>query len=121
MFNDMFTLQGRWNRLNRQRYFGYSLLLTLLIFVLAFGLGMAGILTAEMMLTHSMEINLGFMAVTLWPSICLSVKRLHDLDKPGWLWVLFIVPLVGFFLWIYLTFWKGTEGENQFGPDPLAL
>lgn len=52
--------------------------------------------------------------------VSFQVKRLHDLNKTGWMWFIFLVPLAGLFLAIYLLFWKGTEGANQYGADPLA-
>jgi uncharacterized membrane protein YhaH (DUF805 family) len=50
----------------------------------------------------------------------LSIRRLHDLNRNGWFWLLCFIPLVNFFLGIYLLFFRGTEGENRYGPDPLA-
>lgn len=57
---------------------------------------------------------------TICPSISISVRRLHDLDRSGWWWWLWLVPLVG---WIILLIWyvtKGTDGQNQYGHDPLG-
>lgn len=47
--------------------------------------------------------------------IFMGIKRLHDLDKTGWLYVLAIIPIVGFFFAIYLIAFKGTAGDNKFG------
>lgn len=71
----------------------------------------------------------------LLPSIAVSVRRLHDINRSGW-WLLlsmaalpffFIFPplatlmllgiMVLFLIW-YCT--KGTTGPNRFGADPLA-
>ena len=46
------------------------------------------------------------------------VKRLHDLNKSGWLWLLALIPLVNLFFGIYLLFGKGTEGANDYGDPP---
>lgn len=51
---------------------------------------------------------------------CLNIKRLHDLDKSGWFLLLNLIPIVNWGLSIYLLFFKGTEGPNRFGADPLA-
>ena len=56
---------------------------------------------------------------TLLPSICVSVRRLHDVNKSGWLFLLIftcigIIPLI---IW-WAT--KGTSGSNEHGDDPLA-
>lgn len=53
------------------------------------------------------------------PSIAVSVRRLHDIDKSGW-WVLIaLVPLVGGLILLYFTVQRGTVGPNQYGEDPL--
>ncbi len=60
-----------------------------------------------------------FSLVTFLPSISVSVRRLHDLDRSGWWWWLWLIPIVG---WIVLIIWmatKGTEGQNSRGSDPL--
>lgn len=59
------------------------------------------------------------MLVTLIPSIAVSVRRLHDVDKSGWWLLLYLIPVIGV---IVLLIWfcsKGTTGPNRFGPDPL--
>ncbi len=51
-------------------------------------------------------------------STCLVIRRLHDVDRSGW-WYLIVFTIVGM---IPLLIWyctKGTEGDNRFGKDPL--
>jgi uncharacterized membrane protein YhaH (DUF805 family) len=48
------------------------------------------------------------------------VKRLHDLDMPGWYCLGFLVPPVALVLGLILLLKKGTQGPNQYGEDPLA-
>ncbi len=50
-----------------------------------------------------------------------SIKRAHDLDKPGWIVIGFLIPVVDIILAIYLLFFKGTDGPNQYGDDPLRF
>lgn len=57
----------------------------------------------------------------IWFGICLSGKRWHDRGKSAW-WILInLVPIIGG-IWALVEngFLKGTEGPNQYGPDPLA-
>lgn len=57
---------------------------------------------------------------SIYPSIAVGIKRFHDRNKSGW-WVLIsFVPIIGG-LWYLIEcgFLKGTDGDNQFGPDPL--
>jgi uncharacterized membrane protein YhaH (DUF805 family) len=54
------------------------------------------------------------------PGIAVGVRRLHDLDKSGWWYLIVFVPIVGALILIYFFIQRGTNGSNQFGPDPLA-
>ena len=51
--------------------------------------------------------------------LSLSVRRLHDIDRTGW-WFLIIFTIIGIFVLIYWACKKGDEGENRFGADPLG-
>ena len=54
------------------------------------------------------------------PGISVGVRRLHDQDKSGWWLLIAFVPLIGFLVLLYFYVQRGTDGPNQFGPDPLA-
>ncbi|MGI9462782.1 MAG: DUF805 domain-containing protein [Aestuariivirgaceae bacterium] len=57
----------------------------------------------------------------LWPSICVYAKRWHDRNKSGWWTLIALVPIVGgIWLLIECGLLHGTNGDNRFGPDPLA-
>ena len=47
----------------------------------------------------------------LLPSIAVSVRRMHDVDKSGWF---ILIPIYN----LILTLTDGTRGDNQYGPDP---
>ena len=52
------------------------------------------------------------------PGLAVSIRRCHDLDKPGWLLLLAFVPYVGIGLFVYFAI-PGTAGSNRYGEDPL--
>jgi uncharacterized membrane protein YhaH (DUF805 family) len=56
-----------------------------------------------------------------WAALAITVKRLHDLGRPGWHWWLFFIPLYNIYLGLVLLFQRGTPGPNLYGPDPLAV
>ncbi|MBS0247432.1 MAG: DUF805 domain-containing protein [Proteobacteria bacterium] len=56
----------------------------------------------------------------LLPSIAVGVRRLHDIDRTGW-WLLIAFTGIGIILLIVWACMKGTDGQNQYGPDPLAM
>lgn len=52
------------------------------------------------------------------PQLGLGARRLHDIDKSGWLMLLSLIPVVG---WIILIVWWAKPGDmtdNQYGPVP---
>ena len=49
----------------------------------------------------------------------LTVRRLHDAGLSGLISLLLLTG-VGQILCLILWFYPATEGENQYGPDPLA-
>lgn len=60
-----------------------------------------------------------FYLAMISPSIAVAIRRLHDLDKSGWWYLLSFVPLANFVL-IYWFCLRGTVGPNQYGMDPLG-
>ena len=107
-------------RLNRQRYFLRGLAFGLAAFVLA----MIGAMIALAM-DFTEEAAEGFGYIVCPPVFVLSymntMKRCHDLDKSGWLAICTLIPVVNLIVGIYLLFFKGTEGPNQYGDDPLMF
>tara|TARA_Y100001970_G_scaffold63850_1_gene81768 strand:+ start:1278 stop:1619 length:342 start_codon:yes stop_codon:yes gene_type:complete len=56
----------------------------------------------------------------LLPTIAVCARRLHDIDKTGWLQLIQIIPLIG---GIILIIWCATEGaqkKNKYG-KPIKI
>ena len=62
---------------------------------------------------------LAFLIIFL-PQISASVRRLHDIDRSGWWYWIVLIPIVGPIIFLVWTCMRGTSGDNEFGPDPLA-
>ena len=60
-----------------------------------------------------------FSLAILVPSLAVGARRLHDTDKTGWLQLLWLIPLLGLFIMIYLLVQDAKE-PNRFGPAPAA-
>ena len=52
------------------------------------------------------------------PSLGVSFRRIHDVDKSAWWLLIGLIPLAGIVLLVWFCS-RGTAGPNQFGPDPL--
>jgi uncharacterized membrane protein YhaH (DUF805 family) len=88
-----------------------------LAYLFLFPITLALILFIEASVNNNPIVMLMALALYFWIAICITVKRLHDMDATGWFSILVVlipiaVILVGSF--------PGTIGQNQFGPDPLV-
>lgn len=54
------------------------------------------------------------------PSLAVSVRRLHDLEKSGWWIFISLIPLIGGIWLLVLLCTDGTAGNNAYGPSPKA-
>jgi uncharacterized membrane protein YhaH (DUF805 family) len=139
----LFSVQGR---ISRSQYWlkwflpviAISLVLYIILFasIASGGAGAAGVAGILLLL---------FTLITLWPSIAVTVKRIHDRNKSGWLVLALYAPLILYYvlmaaagqqnpatllvglimmgvgIWFFIEFGclRGTVGENQYGPDPV--
>lgn len=58
------------------------------------------------------------MLVGMWLSVGNMIRRLHDRDHNGFMWLLSLIPAVGFVLGLYLLFAPGDPVRNKYGPPP---
>jgi uncharacterized membrane protein YhaH (DUF805 family) len=56
--------------------------------------------------------------VSIVPGLAVTIRRLHDQDRSGWLLLLWLIPFLGWFAILVLMCLDGTRGPNRFGPDP---
>lgn len=106
------TFSGRARRKEYWMFFLWVILIALGLTILDLVIG-----------TYNHESGAGllsgvFSLAILVPYISLNARRLHDIGKSGWMQLLFLIPLVGFVLWIV---WMVTDGEretNKYGPSP---
>lgn len=55
------------------------------------------------------------------PTLSVSVRRLHDIDKSGWWYLINLVPCVGGIVYLVFCCMAGTPGDNKYGPDPYQV
>ena len=85
-----------------------SLIATLIDNALHLKIGKSGVL--ELVLSLAL----------LLPSLGLTVRRLHDIDK-DWYWIFIVfIPIVGGIWMLVLECTEGNRFDNRFGPDPKA-
>ena len=90
-----------------QSQFWYFVLFS---FIISFVLGIV-----DGMLFGRQILFMIFNLAVLIPSIAIAVRRLHDLGKTGWWYLLIFVPLIGVIVLIVWFCMKGQTTKNQYG------
>jgi uncharacterized membrane protein YhaH (DUF805 family) len=143
MLEAYFSIEGR---IRRWRFFLYSLVLGIIIPVLT----LLAVVAVDNARDPVIAGVIAFVVITIfwsWAGFALVVKRLHDLDRPGWHYVwMFLVPglltssfsvhwrgggggtwefgygqiwgIVPTIAFLYLVLARGTDGPNKFGYPP---
>ena len=89
----------------------------------------ASILDRIMGTTFTMSgINVGYGYIyllyglfTLLPSLAALVRRLHDIGKSGWFFLVCFIPIAGIIWLIVLLCKDSTPGPNKYGPNPKGI
>ncbi len=62
-----------------------------------------------------------YVLAVLVPSLAVSVRRLHDVGKSGWMIFISLIPIIGG-IWLFvLTVTDSIPGENEYGPNPKEV
>jgi uncharacterized membrane protein YhaH (DUF805 family) len=62
-----------------------------------------------------------YILALLIPNLALTVRRLHDVGKSGWMLLIGFIPLVGA-IWLFgIAITKGIKGDNNYGTDPKLV
>jgi len=104
-------------RSRRKEYWYYALFVVTISIVLSTIDGLIGTSNSS---TGGGLLSGIFGLATLVPSIAVSVRRLHDIDRTGW-WVLIgLVPLIGWIVLLVFHVQDSTSGTNRYGPNPKS-
>lgn len=58
---------------------------------------------------------------TILPGLGVGIRRLHDTGRSGWLLLVGFIPCIGGILLLIWTIEEGTNGRNEYGPDPKGI
>lgn len=125
------SAQGRFNRLSYLGWYGFlNIILVILYLCLA---GFTGVLSFTTLainddrLVNFFSSTMGIGVIILWAiatyfHFVFMIRRLHDLNRSGWLSLLIFIPIVQFFFILYMVLASGTSGYNDYGaPRPSAV
>ena len=55
------------------------------------------------------------------PGLAVTVRRLHDVGKSGWFYLIIFIPIIGAIWLLVLMCTIGEYDENEYGPNPADL
>jgi uncharacterized membrane protein YhaH (DUF805 family) len=62
-----------------------------------------------------------YLLVVLVPSLAVVVRRLHDVGKSGWFFLICLIPIIGSIWLLVLMCADSTSGPNQYGINPKGI
>lgn len=100
-------------------------ILTLVLTRLAYPMHMNIVATDTVFMLRSTESTNSFWVTVLGlfllaaflPTLAVAIRRLHDIDRSGWWWLLSLTGIGNIILFIFYLL-DGTRGPNRFGADP---
>jgi len=65
-----------------------------------------------------LSISMIYFLVVFTPALAVSIRRLHDVGKSGWMMLLSLIPIIGT-IWLLILFIRDSNpGDNEYGPNP---
>ena len=110
-------------RASRSEYWFFTLFLTLisipLFIILLSSVALSDGASDSMPISSkiSLVILMLFAFAIIIPSLAITVRRLHDVGRSGWWYLITLVPLGGLVLFIF-TLLESESGRNKWGPNP---
>ncbi|WP_430883286.1 DUF805 domain-containing protein [Fusibacter sp. JL216-2] len=110
LFNELKSFDGRFSR---SQYWGYSIGISVFSNV---SIRLLDLIQNPIL---GIVLILAIVIPSAYFSICVQIKRAHDLGKSGHFVWLTLIPIVNLYPGILFGFFKGEGGTNSYGTDPL--
>lgn len=63
-------------------------------------------------------LSVTFTLAILLPQIGVGVRRLHDIGKSGWWYLIILIPILGVLILLFFFVTDSQAGENKYGANP---
>ena len=104
-------------RARRAEFWWFSLVNAGFIFGLAIVVGIFGAFS-DTIGGLGVLVYLAYIIGMILPSRSVAVRRLHDTDKSGALFLLFLLPIIGSIILLVFYLIDGDRTANRYGPSP---
>jgi uncharacterized membrane protein YhaH (DUF805 family) len=112
-------------RARRKEYWMYTLIYMPILFLAMFADNALGTTFQMDVMGQAVDVGYGWVYVIVgllhfFPSLSVVVRRLHDVGKSGWFYLIILIPLIGVIWLLVLLVSNGNKGDNKYGADPKA-
>jgi len=108
-FRKYATFSGR---ASRSEYWFFCLF-NCIISTILFGIALA--INQESISLIFLCLTIVYSLIVFLPALAVTVRRLHDIGKSGWLYCVIFIPYIGAFILLYFLCKKGNDGTNIYG------
>jgi uncharacterized membrane protein YhaH (DUF805 family) len=102
-------------RARRKEYWMFGLIQGVIVLALRYPHVLTGAVDPE---SHLGQIRMLYNFATFIPLVAVSVRRLHDTNRSGWWFLMFLIPIANLILFFSFMTQDSQPGENPYGPNP---
>lgn len=107
---DYFNFQGRARRKEYWMFTLFSFIIYMILFII-FAKIMS--LPKGYMITAAI-----YTLAVFFPTLAVTIRRLHDINRSGWWYLLNFIPLIGGLIIFIFLLLDSTPGDNNYGENP---
>ena len=91
------------------------------MFILFNMLAVFGFQILDVILGTEGLLGAGYSLAVILPSWAVFTRRMHDIGKSGWWWLIALIPLVGAIVLLVFACKDSEPGDNAYGPNPKGV
>ena len=81
----------------------------------------SGVLVSVTNVTAFAFLGMIYNLAVLIPGFAVFVRRMHDIGRSGWWWLIAFIPLIGVLVLFIFCCLDSQPGDNDYGPNPKGL
>ena len=103
-------------RSRRKEYWYFMLFFLLIGIVLSF---IDSVISTDAEFLADIGLLNGILSLALFlPSIAVTVRRLHDIGRTGWWWLIGFIPIIGTIVLLVFAVQDSMSESNRYGSNP---
>ena len=127
--NKYFQFEGRATRSDFWYFMLYSIIISILLGIIGTVLGIEYVMQMDSMkmvegtgeLVPAVVdfplnlLQLGFSLLLFFPTLAISIRRLHDIGRTGWWYLIALIPLLGMLVLFIFFVLSSQKHDNEYG------